>query len=253
VFTWQPTSETSSYEIYLHNGEVGILQTGITNLTWTPATDLPAGEWTWSIRPQTTSGPGAWSAPRSFNTSGQTRITRPLDTTTDTRPLFRWLTVAGATRYIIQVDNLTTGATSVIRENNLTDTTFLPATDLTLGSYRVWIRALNSNSAGLWSRQVDFEIVARNQPESDSGSGLDGLNLQSLLTVLPQPDVTQIPPAAIAVSHEVRGTERPDEATLAVEDPESSGADGDLLLVTDELMSALGSDSDWLYAPRGLN
>jgi hypothetical protein len=64
-FAWRPTSEATSYELYLHNGTSAILQTGITDVTWTPAADLASAEWTWSVRPVTAAGAGWWSSPLS--------------------------------------------------------------------------------------------------------------------------------------------------------------------------------------------
>lgn len=244
-FSWRPTSETASYDIYLHNGETSILQTGLSNLTWTPDTDLAKGEWTWSIRPQTATGAGQWSVPLSFNTSGQSRITRPTVTTTDTTPLFRWQPVAGATRYVLQVDNLTSGTSSVIREDHLTDISYQPSSALTLGSYRVWIRAINSTDIGQWSQQVDFDIIVQAQNDSNDNAH-DHSELMNLLAILP----SEMPAAEDAIRRTVDESVSAND-TLQVSDSmrqsyEDSVSQDEKLQITDELMAVLASDSDWL-------
>ncbi|MEZ6131775.1 MAG: Calx-beta domain-containing protein [Planctomycetaceae bacterium] len=158
-FTWQPTSGAASYDIYLHNGTSAIQQTGRTGTSWTPSTALAGGDWTWWIRAVNGSGvAGPWSSPNTFSTSGSTALLSPTGTTSDTTPTFSWQSVTGAVRYIIQVDNLTTGTQRVIREDNLTGSSFTPTTALPSGNYRAWVQAVGSGSFGPWSRRLDFTI-----------------------------------------------------------------------------------------------
>lgn len=69
-----------------------------------------------------------------------------------------WAAVAGATAYDVWVDNLTTGATQVVRNTNVVATTLnLPG--LTVGSYRAWVRAKDVNGAlYAWSSPLSFEF-----------------------------------------------------------------------------------------------
>lgn len=158
-FTWQATGGAATYDLALHNGTQRILQTGLTGTSWRPTAALAAADWNWSIRPVNSLGnSGEWSPPLQFSTSGRTSLVTPAATTTDRTPLFSWLPVTGAIRYLLQVDNLTTGASQVIREDQLTQTSFTPATALTPGNYRVWVRAVSSSAVGPWSVQRDFTV-----------------------------------------------------------------------------------------------
>lgn len=242
LFSWRPTSEATSYEIYLHDGEVGMLETGITSITWTPITDLAEGEWTWSIRPQTPAGNGSWSVPLTFNTTGQSRITRPIGQTSDSQPLFRWQPVTGATRYMLQVDNLTTGTSRVIRENNLLDVNYRPAFSLPIGEYRVWIRAVNANDSGVWSRPADFRVVVAGltAPNVEPESGVVGNTVEAQLA-LAAGRVSEVAQSLASTTEQrkVRAVEYSDETiTVEAEDMQA----------TDQLMAAIGSTVDWLSA-----
>ena len=249
-FSWRPTSEALTYDVYLHNGISATLQTGISNITWTPPADLAEANWTWSVRPRTAAGIGSWSTPLSFNTTGQTQLSRPVDSTTESRPLLRWLPVTGATRYILQVDNLTTGDTQIIRENRLTETNFRPDFDLTSGLYRVWIRALNANESGLWSRQEDFQVVSLNRVQSTIDHNELGLSVDTLLAVLPlasQAGAQDVAPviasqnAAVKVTldHEVDSTDAAGPAEVT---------DSEAIRATDDLMSGFALLGSWLDA-----
>jgi hypothetical protein len=62
---------------------------------------------------------------------------------------------------MFQLDNLTTGQNTVIRENHVADNLFIPSTELTPGSYRAWVRAVDGTN-GLnapWSFRAEFEVT----------------------------------------------------------------------------------------------
>lgn len=159
-FQWSATAGSASYDIYLHDGTNAILQSNLTGTAWSPSTPLATGDWTWSIRPRNSAGvAGAWSTPTGFSTSGRTVLLTPSGSTADRTPTFTWQPVSGAVRYIIQVDNLTTGASRVIREDNVTSTSLTSATTLSPGTYRVWVRAVSSAATSPWSVQVDFVVT----------------------------------------------------------------------------------------------
>ena len=186
-FLWTPTADAfASYDVYLHDGTNAGLQTGLDPI-WTPNVDLAAGEWTWSVRGVGFDGtPGPWSLPASFNTSGRTTLLTPAASTSDTTPMFTWQPVTGAVRYVLQVDNLTTGVSKVIRENNLTAESFTPTSSLATGTYRAWVRAISSTSTGPWSVPFDFVITeAAIEDSSESPTAL-----LTVLLLLPQESAT---------------------------------------------------------------
>ncbi|MEZ6126307.1 MAG: choice-of-anchor Q domain-containing protein [Planctomycetaceae bacterium] len=159
VFVWLDTPGASSYDVLLHQGTSAQLLTGLTGTSFTPSAPLAAGEWTWTLRAVSISGPGTWSAETAFTTNGKTQLLTPASSTADRTPTFSWQTVSGATGYMLQVDNRTTGAANVIRENSLTTNSFTPTTSLTPGNYRAWVRAVSSTATGPWSVQYDFTVT----------------------------------------------------------------------------------------------
>jgi len=160
TLSWQASAGGISYDVYLFNGRTAIEQTGLTATFWrTP--NLGAEEWQWWVRSIDSAGnAGPWNDAATFDSSGRAIGLSPLATANPT-PTFTWTEVFGADRYILQVDNLTTGSSQVIRENALGTTNYTPNTTLAAGSYRFWVKALSNNNpiAGFWSKGVDFTIV----------------------------------------------------------------------------------------------
>ncbi|MEZ6132593.1 MAG: choice-of-anchor Q domain-containing protein [Planctomycetaceae bacterium] len=74
------------------------------------------------------------------------------------RPVIQWSPVAGADRYELWVNNLSTGQSRVIHHQNVTTTAFTPENDLTGGVYRVWVRAQNAGGQSAWSQSVTLEV-----------------------------------------------------------------------------------------------
>jgi hypothetical protein len=161
-FEWTGASGAARYDLYLKSGQTTIAQTDLTGTSWTPSTALATGPWHWWVRAKTASGaPGPWSARQTIDTSGRTTILSPNGSTSDRRPAVTWASVDGATHYMFQLDNLTTGQNTVIRENHVADNLFIPSTELTPGSYRAWVRAVDGTN-GLnapWSFRAEFEVT----------------------------------------------------------------------------------------------
>ena len=227
-FVWETTTGATSYDIYLHNGATADLRTGLTGTTFTPTTPLAAGEWTWSIRPVDASGTGAWSTAVAFNNTGRSRLLTPVSPTTVT-PTFTWIPVTDVVRYILQVDNVTTGTSQVIRENNLTTTTFTAASPLAAGDYRVWIRAISNSADGLWSFPLNFTVEASVTQLSENQSPTT-----LLASVSPQLRGIEAVAAEVAsVSQQERDAVK---RTEQVSEP----------LNADDLMIAMLSSGQWL-------
>lgn len=85
------------------------------------------------------------------------------------RPVITWTAVSNAASYQVWVNNVSTGASEVINQAGLTATSFTPAADLPLATYRVWVRGVTS--AGLtsrWSVPQDWRVTT---PPVVAGSG----------------------------------------------------------------------------------
>ena len=160
TLSWHGSANAVSYDVYLFNGNRVIEKTGLTALSWqTP--DLGGEQWRWWVRAVDASGnAGSWSDAATIDTSGRTIGLSPSAAASST-PTFNWARVMGAERYILQVDNLTTNTSQVIREDSLVLPSFTPGTPLTAGRYRFWVKALRDTnpSAGFWSFGVDFTVV----------------------------------------------------------------------------------------------
>ena len=228
-FVWEATTGATSYDIYLHNGVTSELQTGLTGTTFTPTAPLAAGPWTWSIRPVDGAGVGAWSTSVAFNTSGRSTLLTPATPTTTT-PTFTWQPVTDAVRYILQVDNVTTGTSRVIREDNLTATTFTATTPLVAGDYRVWVRAISNSTDGAWSQPLNFTVEVTQQLQSESPTTLLASVRQQLSSVeAVEPEVALVPSVPQQQGDVV-------EQTAEVSEP----------LNADDLMIAMLSSGQWL-------
>ena len=174
TFTWTADFGAASYDLYLTDGTTVIQQNGLTSTSWTPNEDLSATTWQWWVRARTSNGVGPWSPVAETSLSGRARVLSPIGTTSNRTPTVTWTPVAGAERYIFQLDNLTTGQTSVIRENHLANPNFTPIISLPPGEYRAWVQAINGNNvAAPWSLAFDFTITGVQTPENSSSDEFD--------------------------------------------------------------------------------
>jgi hypothetical protein len=181
TFTWTASNLAISFEVRVDNGGSNPIVAHVSGLSWTPSSDLVPGTSSWSVRGLTATGvPGAWSAPAKFDVSGRPVLLGPTGTVNSSSAQIFWTPVNDANRYILQIDNLTTGTTSFIREENLIAPSF-SANSLPSGHYRAWVRSINSsnNSLSPWSLKMDFLIA---QDASKEGFAADSPS--SLVSVL---------------------------------------------------------------------
>ena len=165
-FVWQQGNGAKTYDFYLLNNDPTVeasarivLRENI-QFTDTTVQNLPAGDWTWWVRTRDPFNvPGPWSHPGRFSNDGRVTVIS-FSLSGNNVPGFGWQAIPGAGRYAIQVDNLTTGETKVIREDNLTDPFFTSPTGFAAGTYRAWVRAISTGgSIGPWSVPSDFTIT----------------------------------------------------------------------------------------------
>lgn len=158
TLTWAEVNGAASYDVFVHDGVTGQQHTQLTNASFT----LPdAGENTvrWWVRVvDEFGGVGPWSPTATVDTTGRAIAHAP--NTQLSAITLRWTDVVGADRYILQVDNLTTGQTQVIREDQLTSNSYTLDSSLEPAEYRFWVRAIRNASAseGFWSVPIDFVV-----------------------------------------------------------------------------------------------
>lgn len=165
-FVWQRNDDARRYELYLLNvnanlapAERSVLVEDIQQTNHT-VQNLPAGEWTWWVRTRDNNNvPGPWSNPATFTNDGRIPLLSTGANLTGL-PQISWIAVTGAARYALQVDNLTTGESQIIREDNLADPFFFGTVPLPAGTYRAWARAISPDDVlGPWSLQSDFTVA----------------------------------------------------------------------------------------------
>ena len=86
------------------------------------------------------------------------RLTSPSPTTMALRPTLTWTAIAGATRYNIWVNNLSTGAAAVY-VSSATGTSHTVTSDFALGKYRVQIQPVFGAVNGNWSLPTSIFVL----------------------------------------------------------------------------------------------
>ena len=162
AFSWTALPGAASYQLFIQQGESVIVnETGITVNTFTPRSSLPAGDYRWWVRPSGVNGQKGWWSPEArVSLGGRTQLLTPAGKITDATPLFSWTQAPGATRYELWVNSVSTGATRVIHQTDLRQTSYSPVTPLLSGVYRVWIRAIQGSVAGAWSNGTNFVVAS---------------------------------------------------------------------------------------------
>ena len=162
TISWTAVPGASSYEVYVRsiNGNFKALhQKNIAATTFTWPT-LPAGPYEYWVR---VTGATVWSVPVVINTDGRTNVLSPTGSTTNRRPEISWRPVDLAVRYELWVDQLGVDE-KIIYQTNLTSTSFTPPSNLPLGNYRIWVRAVGSTTTTPWSPSVNFTIADASTP-----------------------------------------------------------------------------------------
>jgi murein DD-endopeptidase MepM/ murein hydrolase activator NlpD len=168
---WAPVTGALGYDVWISrrtSPSVPVLRqkTMLTKLI--PSAPLPIGDLQVWVRTMYPSGQfSAWSAARSFKITSPVTLIPPAARQTTFRPRLEWNGLAGASRYDLWVNNVSTGQNEIIRQSTLTGTSFIPASDLSLGTYRFWVRGIDVDGvAATWSQAADFTIVAPAQIQS---------------------------------------------------------------------------------------
>lgn len=182
TYTWTAIPNAPGYELYIRTSDgTNTIIDDITITSYTPTQALSQLEGRWWIRSSDAVGNRGWSLAGTFGI--RTEVLSPSGTQITSLPTFNWVAVAGAGRHILHVTNLDTN-TVVIREDQLTESSYTPSTALTAGNYRVWVKAIDGTSdlfsSGLWSVGLDFSITAADAPESSVIDGSFQLVLSSL-------------------------------------------------------------------------
>jgi PKD repeat protein len=178
AFSWTATSGAILYDLWVSNVTTGqdqlIRNQTLTTNSYTPTTRLSAGSYQAWVRVTTGAGTSPWSATYSFtiNPPAAPTLTAPTGSQPGMTPTFTWTASTDAVRYDLYVTNLTTGQDQIVRQQNLTTTSFTPASLLPMGSYQAWVRAFNNTGdASGWSATLNFSIAGPPAPTFSGPTG----------------------------------------------------------------------------------
>jgi uncharacterized delta-60 repeat protein len=163
TITWSAIDGAARYDLWVDNVSTGVAQvmrrTNLTATQATPSSPLAAGLYRVWVRALDAAGNStAWSAASDF-TVGIPTITGPVGTASSSTPTIVWTGLPNVSLYDLWVDNLTTGASPVIRHQTLATHSYDVTTPLSAGQYRVWVRAFDfSGAASPWSKSHDFVV-----------------------------------------------------------------------------------------------
>ncbi|MFM8474702.1 MAG: ELWxxDGT repeat protein [Planctomycetaceae bacterium] len=200
TFSWSTVAGAASYGFYLRNQNTGAIVadlTGLTTTSWTPATSLPEGSYSWWVIADTTL-PGIrsnWSARVDVYIGGRPVAIAPKGIVGTATPTLRWNPVIGAVTYEVWINRINPNQSqfNVFNAAGITATSFTLQQPLTPGrSYRYWIRAVSSTGkVSPWSLPQDFSVQL-----ADSGSERIqpeplAPELQQLVSLVPEDDGVQ--------------------------------------------------------------
>lgn len=168
TFEWTAIPGAHHYELWVNNVTNG--QSPVLRLTVGSDTKfklpLPLADgnlYVWTVRAVYADGTAdVWAHHRTFAVDSDLSpdMVSPWYRTFATRPTFRWSNVLGAERYDLWVNDLTTGEYGVVRDKNISGTSFIPDEPLPAGHRFIWtIRAIsNDGTASPWESHQVFRI-----------------------------------------------------------------------------------------------
>lgn len=177
VFTWPKVANAASYSLWVDR--VGATGNPVINATvdvnhFTATADLGIGQYRTWVRATLNDGTRtAWKL-QTFAINGNVNVL-PIDLQQTTyRPELQWEAFPGADHYDLWIDNLSTGQKQVVREQNLTGTSWTSLTDLPFGQYQVYIRAVDATGvATLWTHGPAFNIAVAPTPIGPASSTIN--------------------------------------------------------------------------------
>lgn len=153
TISWTPVAGAVRYDLWVNNTSTGqsqvIRQQTLTGTSFTSGA-LPAGTYTAWVQAYASNGRASgWSSPLTFTVAA---LPAPAISAVS------WGAVPGAAHYDVWVNSATTGQSQIVRVN-VTGTVWQVSGTLPRGSYRFWVRAVDSaGNAGGWSGEFDFGV-----------------------------------------------------------------------------------------------
>lgn len=164
VVTWSAVSGATSYRVIIvnrSNGGTEVVNTLVTTNRYQAATAFSIGEYAVRVQAFSTNGrSSAVSAEYRFRVDTPPVLVPLPSLLRIATPTFSWNTVPGAVKYDLRVDSVLDIRPGVIRQTNMTSTTFVSTASLPLGLYEARVRAIDKNGvASRWSAVVSFTVA----------------------------------------------------------------------------------------------
>jgi len=199
TLAWNALSGAAKYEVFIRNQNTGATTLEVRNiagLNFTPSSPLSDGPYRWWVLGVSAQGVRSfWTAPVDLYVGGRSQLLSPVGSTGDRTPTFTWRPVDGAVRYDLFVNHVG-GQSQIIRQQNLTGTSYTPGASLPTGIYRAWIRAVSSTGElGPWSLELAFTVAAHSTIE-DSNHPADVLDAIQGLLVGENSDLEHLSPSS---------------------------------------------------------
>ncbi len=159
---WTALPGAVSYEIWLTDASRKIApflqQTGLTSTSWTPASDLALGTYTFWVRGIDAVGRiAAWSSKLTFNVQAAPVPSSLMASTFSRQPSFSWTSPAGAASFVLTLANQTTGVTQTI--SGITGTSWTPTSNLADGRWTWRVRAVSQfGNMTYWSELAQIHV-----------------------------------------------------------------------------------------------
>ncbi|MEJ7594549.1 MAG: RsmE family RNA methyltransferase [Planctomycetaceae bacterium] len=172
TITWNALPGALRYDVWVTNLTAGIAQIvrdiDVPTNSFVPPENLGIGRYrVWVRAIGNLEVAGFWSKGRDFFINTPATITSPAPTTIiagSSFPTITWSAIPDAVKYEVWVNNLTTGQFLVINRTGtaaLSTTSYVSTENLPSGTYRIWVRGLNSSGeAGLWSAPTTHTVLA---------------------------------------------------------------------------------------------
>ncbi len=196
TFNWNASAGANFYDVWVNDTTTGQAQvlrnTQVSGTSWTPPAALvPTHSYQWWVRSVNTSGDTSpWGNGTTFTIallSSPTQLAPNNATALVLKPTFQWATVTGASTYDVWVDNLTTGQTEVLRNTQITGTSWTSPTPLVPGQkYQWWVRAFSADGDySAWSNATFTEASNLIAPPAGAVPAIPGILAISNPGVLP--------------------------------------------------------------------
>ncbi|MFO0429084.1 MAG: hypothetical protein ACK526_21135, partial [Planctomyces sp.] len=171
VLSWSAVPGAAQYDVWVNAlttpASVAVRNTAVTG-TSLSLTSLAAGSYRAWVRARDVGGGNySWSSGLDFQVQRAPVVRITSGTAVSGTPNFTWTAVSGAARYQLWVSNQANVA--VINRSDLTQTSWTPSVPLAAGTYRVWVRAIDSTGAfSAWSTALTFTVANIESPQNDT-------------------------------------------------------------------------------------